>query len=99
MAVFKTLHWLQLNMLSSQYWKDIELLEWVQKRTTIMISGMEHLSYEERLRELDCPASRREDYRETLLQPFCTSRGLIRKKGTNMLAGSVEIGQEVMVLN
>jgi len=30
----------------------MELLEWVQKKATKMIGGLEHLSYEERLREL-----------------------------------------------
>ena len=32
--------------------KDVELLEWVRRRATKMIRGLEHLSYGEMLREL-----------------------------------------------
>ena len=38
--------------LGTLYRKDAELMEWVQKRDTQMISGLEYLSYEERLWEL-----------------------------------------------
>lgn len=31
---------------------EVDLLEWVQRRATKMVTGMEHLFYQERLREL-----------------------------------------------
>jgi len=39
-------------MWSSQYSRDVDLLEHIQRRATKMIQGMEHLSCEDRLRNL-----------------------------------------------
>ncbi len=41
-----------VQMWSPQYRRDVDLLECIQRRATKMIQGMEHLSYEDRLREL-----------------------------------------------
>ena len=41
-----------VQMWSPQYRNDVDLLKCIQRRATEMIQGMEHLSYENRLREL-----------------------------------------------
>jgi len=41
-----------VQLWSPQHKKDMELLEWVLRRATKTITGMEHLSCEDRLREL-----------------------------------------------
>ena len=39
-------------MWSPQYKRDMDLLERIQRKATKMTHGMEHLSYEDRLKEL-----------------------------------------------
>ena len=41
-----------IQLWSPQHRKDMDKLEWVQRRATKVVREMEHLSYEERLREL-----------------------------------------------
>jgi len=60
-----------IQLWSPQNKKDMELLEQVQSATK-MIRGLEHLSCEERLRELGLFSWRSEGSRDTLLQPFST---------------------------
>ncbi|GAB0207581.1 cAMP-dependent protein kinase inhibitor alpha [Grus japonensis] len=55
-----------------QHKPDMDLLKQIQRKATKMIRGLEHLSFEDRLRELGCSAQRREGSRETLLQPSST---------------------------
>ncbi|GAB0178435.1 hypothetical protein GRJ2_000308800 [Grus japonensis] len=42
-----------IQLWGPQYRRDMELLERVQRRATKLIRGLEHLSYEDRLRELE----------------------------------------------
>ena len=49
--VIVSLYW-ALDYCVPQHRKNVELLEWVQRRATKMVRGLEHLSYEERLKKL-----------------------------------------------
>jgi len=51
-VIFPSTQLLRVPIWSPQHKKNAELLEQVQKRATELIRGLEHLSYEERLREL-----------------------------------------------
>ncbi|GAB0182317.1 mitochondrial enolase superfamily member 1 [Grus japonensis] len=82
-----------------QYKRDMELLEQGQRRAMKMIRGLEHLSYEDRLRELGLFSPEKRRLRRDLIAAFQYLKGPTGKMVMDCLSGSVMIGQGVMALN
>ena len=84
-----------------QYRKDVELLEWVQRRATQMIRGLENLSYEERLRELGMLSLEKRKLQRDLIVAFQYLKGAYKQEGERLFTrvDSDRTGQGGMVLN
>ncbi|KFQ79487.1 hypothetical protein N337_02399, partial [Phoenicopterus ruber ruber] len=75
-----------IQLQSPQHKNDMDLLVWVQRRVTKMIGGLEHLSYEDRLRELGLFSLEKRRLRGHLIVAFEYLKEPYKKDGEKLFS-------------